>query len=101
KKTDDNQTENNKSNHPENNSDGQSRNNGESNSNNSPQTTASTSKSTSKFDFEPGKKVLYFDNFDRLNIGDFPAEFNTNASGEVVNISGKSGKWLSMTKNGA
>lgn len=58
-------------------------------------------KSNSSYDFEPGNKVLYFDNFERLNIGDFPAEFNTNASGEVVNVSGKSGKWLSMTKNGA
>lgn len=58
-------------------------------------------KSSSKFDFVPGNKVLYFDNFDRLNIGDFPAEFNTNASGEVVNVGEKPGKWLSMTKNGA
>lgn len=60
-----------------------------------------STKSNSKFDFEPGNKVLYFDDFQRLNIGDFPAEFNTNASGEVVNVSGKNGKWLSMTKNGA
>jgi OOP family OmpA-OmpF porin len=60
-----------------------------------------SAKSNSKFDFEPGNKVLYFDDFKRLNLGDFPAEFNTNASGEVVEISGKSGKWLSMTKNGA
>lgn len=57
-------------------------------------------KSNSKFDFVPGTKVLYFDDFQRLNIGDFPAEFNTNASGEVVNVDGKNGKWLSMTKNG-
>jgi OOP family OmpA-OmpF porin len=34
-------------------------------------------KSTSKFDFVAGEKVLYFDNFERLEIGDFPAEFNT------------------------
>lgn len=60
-----------------------------------------STKSNSKFDFEQGKKVLYFDDFQRLNIGDFPAEFNTNASGEVVNVNGKNGKWLSMTKNGA
>lgn len=69
--------------------------NNTSNGNNSPV------KSNSRFDFEPGSKVLYFDNFERLNIGDFPAEFNTNSSGEVVNVSGNSGKWLSMTKNGA
>ncbi|UPQ80788.1 OmpA family protein [Flavobacterium azooxidireducens] len=58
-------------------------------------------KSNSKFDFEAGEKELYFDNFNRLSIGDFPAEFNTNASGEIVNVDGQSGKWLSMTKNGA
>lgn len=63
--------------------------------------TNTAAKANSKFDFEPGNKVLYFDNFDRLNIGDFPAEFNTNSSGEIVNINGKPGKWLSMTKNGA
>ncbi|MBN8566428.1 MAG: OmpA family protein [Flavobacteriales bacterium] len=58
-------------------------------------------KSNSKFDFVAGEKELYFDNFNRLSIGDFPAEFNTNASGEIVNVNGQSGKWLSMTKNGA
>lgn len=60
-----------------------------------------TTTSSSKFDFEQGSKVLYFDDFQRLNIGDFPAEFNTNSSGEVVTLSGKDGKWLSMTKNGS
>lgn len=58
-------------------------------------------KGNSKFDFVPGEKVLYFDNFERLAQGDFPAEFNTNSSGEIVTIDEQSGKWLSMTKNGA
>jgi outer membrane protein OmpA-like peptidoglycan-associated protein len=58
-------------------------------------------KSNSKFDFEAGEKELYFDNFERLNTGDFPAEFNTNASGEIVHLDHQEGKWLSMTKNGA
>jgi len=82
-------------------SDNQSGNDNGNDTNPSSQTNSGYAKSNSKFDFEPGNKVLYFDNFERLNIGDFPAEFNTNASGEVVNVSGKSGKWLSMTKNGA
>lgn len=56
--------------------------------------------SNSKFDFVPGTQVLYADDFSHVEIGDFPAEFNTNASGEVVNVNGKNGKWLSMTKNG-
>lgn len=66
-------------------------------------TVANTSngvKKNSKFDFEPGNKVIQFDDFSRLSIGDFPAEYNSNTSGEVVNISGKNGKWLSLSKNG-
>ncbi|MFV0605854.1 MAG: hypothetical protein ACK5NK_08455, partial [Niabella sp.] len=76
-------------------------NSGNGNTNTGANGSNNSTKSNSKFDFEPGNKVLYFDDFQRLNIGDFPAEFNTNARGEVVNVSGKSGKWLSMTKNGA
>lgn len=79
------------------NNNGNSTNSGNGNTNGSNNST----KSNSKFDFEQGNKVLYFDDFQRLNIGDFPAEFNTNSSGEVVNVSGKNGKWLAMTKNGA
>jgi len=56
---------------------------------------------TGKFDFIAGEKVLYFDDFARVNIGDFPADINTNATGEIVNIEGREGKWLRMSKNGA
>lgn len=72
-----------------------------SNSSNNSSSQSINAKSKSKFDFVPGDKVLYFDNFERLSIGDFPAEFNTDASGEVVMVSEKQGKWLSMTQNGA
>ena len=64
-----------------------------------PQGTA-TFKAYSKFDFVSGEKTLYFDNFERLDVGDFPADFNSNASGEVVAIDGKDGKWLALTANG-
>lgn len=73
----------------------------ENNENKKNNTTKTAVKGNSKFDFVAGEKELYFDNFDRLAVGDFPAEFNTNASGEIVNIDGQSGKWLTMTKNGA
>lgn len=56
---------------------------------------------TSKFDFISGEKVLYYDDFSRVAVGDFPADINTNASGEVVTLEGKEGKWLNLTKNGA
>ncbi|MFA5817450.1 MAG: hypothetical protein WC865_17750 [Bacteroidales bacterium] len=39
----------------------------------------------SKYDFIPGEKVIFYDDFSQDNIGDFPALWNTNASGEVVN----------------
>lgn len=56
---------------------------------------------TSKFDFISGEKILFYDDFSRVAIGDFPADINTNASGEVVTIEGKEGKWLNLTKNGS
>src|SRR5690606_8605571 len=32
----------------------------------------------SKFDFIPGEKVIFYDDFSMDNIGDFPAKWNTN-----------------------
>jgi hypothetical protein len=58
-------------------------------------------KAYSKFDFVSGEKVLYYDDFERVAVGDFPADFNTDASGEVMTVDGKTGKWLSLTKNGS
>ncbi|MFC2185767.1 OmpA family protein [Fulvivirgaceae bacterium LMO-SS25] len=103
KKKDKKKKENNTSNNSSNSETGNNGNKGniDNNGNNANNGTTASVQSNSKFDFEPGNKVLYFDDFERLNIGDFPAEFNTNASGEIMNVSGKSGKWLSMTKNGA
>ncbi len=56
-------------------------------------------KSYSKFDFLPGEKVIAFDDFSTDNIGDFPAKWNTNGSGEVVNISSAPGKWFAMSQS--
>ncbi|WP_203257807.1 OmpA family protein [Hyunsoonleella ulvae] len=49
----------------------------------------------SKYDFVPGDKLLFFDDFSRDFIGDFPSKWNTNASGEVVKI-GNKGKWFEL-----
>lgn len=49
----------------------------------------------SKFDFVPGDKLLFFDDFSQDFIGDFPSKWNTNASGEVVKI-GDKGKWFEL-----
>jgi len=57
-------------------------------------------KAYSKYDFVPGEKVIGFEDFSMGNIGDFPAGWNTNASGEIVTIEGKQGRWLWLTKPG-
>jgi outer membrane protein OmpA-like peptidoglycan-associated protein len=50
--------------------------------------------SYSKFDFVPGEKVLFFDDFSQDNVGDFPAAWNTNGSAEVVTTNLYPGKWM-------
>ncbi len=57
-------------------------------------------KTYSKFDFIPGDKVLAFDDFSQDNIGDYPAKWNTNSSGEVVTASDQEGHWLMVRKQG-
>ena len=50
----------------------------------------------SKFDFVPGDKLLFFDDFSKDYIGDFPSKWNTNGSGEVVTINDTSEKWFTI-----
>lgn len=50
----------------------------------------------SKFDFVPGTTILYFDNFEKDNIGETPLGWITSSSAEVVTIDGLEGKWLKM-----
>jgi len=54
----------------------------------------------SKFDFIAGEKVLYYDDFAEVAIGDFPTGWNTNSSAEIVRFNELPGKWLSITKDG-
>lgn len=57
-------------------------------------------KTYSKFDFVPGDNILAVEDFNQDAIGDFPDKWNTNSTGEVQTISGRDGKWLSVTKRG-
>ncbi|TLP74407.1 OmpA family protein [Maribacter sp. ACAM166] len=50
----------------------------------------------SKFDFVPGDKQLFFDDFSNDFVGDFPAKWNTNGGGELVNIEETNSKWLKI-----
>ena len=57
-------------------------------------------KSYSKFDFVSGDKVIYFEDFSQGAVGDFPAKWNTNASGEIVTIGSGTAKWLKIINDG-
>jgi len=54
----------------------------------------------SKYDFVSGDKVVAFEDFSQDAVGDFPAKWNTNGSGEIVSIEGEQGKWLMINKKG-
>lgn len=54
----------------------------------------------SKFDFISGDKVLGYDDFTSVPIGDFPLEWNTNSSAEVVRLDQSEQRWLMLTADG-
>jgi outer membrane protein OmpA-like peptidoglycan-associated protein len=55
----------------------------------------------SKYDFIPGEKVLYFDDFMETAVGDFPPNWNTTASGEVVTNNIFPGNWFKLIGEGS
>jgi len=54
----------------------------------------------SKYDFIPGEKVILFEDFSQDNLGDFPALWNTNATGEVMTTNNYPGKWFKPMGDG-
>ncbi len=48
----------------------------------------------SKFDFVPGEKVIAAEDFSQDAIGDYPARWNTNGSGEVVTLNNSTTRYL-------
>lgn len=54
--------------------------------------------SYTKYDFIPGDKVLYFEDFSQDAIGDFPALWTTNGGGEVKTVNIAPGNWFHMNK---
>jgi outer membrane protein OmpA-like peptidoglycan-associated protein len=57
--------------------------------------------SYSKFDFIPGEKVIFYDDFSQDKLGDYPALWFSNGSGEVVTLNNYPGNWLSFAASGA
>jgi OmpA-OmpF porin, OOP family len=56
-------------------------------------------KSYSKYDFVPGDKIVYAEDFSQDAIGEFPLKWNTNGAGEVVTLEDIPGKWLKITES--
>lgn len=52
--------------------------------------------SYTKYDFIPGDKVILFEDFSQDAVGDFPALWTTNGSGEVRTLNQFPGNWLYM-----
>lgn len=50
--------------------------------------------SYSKYDFIPGEKVIFYEDFSQDAVGDFPALWNTNGSAEIVTTNLFPGKWM-------
>ena len=51
----------------------------------------------SKFDFIPGEKVVFYEDFSQDAVGDFPALWNTNGSAEVVTTNLFPGQWMKFS----
>ncbi len=54
----------------------------------------------SKFDFVPGEKVIFYEDFQQDVVGEFAQRWNTNGQGEVVTTNKFPGKWLKMKPGG-
>lgn len=61
--------------------------------------TQSALESYSQYDFVPGDRILFFEDFSQDEVGDFPALWTTDASGEVKTLNNFPGKWFQITTN--
>jgi OmpA-OmpF porin, OOP family len=55
--------------------------------------------SHSKYDFVPGEKVIYAEDFTQDEIGELPLGWNTNGKAELVTVDGRQGRWLRIYQN--
>jgi OOP family OmpA-OmpF porin len=74
-------------------------------SNSSSSESSKTSKrkviSKSGSDFVSGTKVLFEENFSNDAVGDFPINWFTNSSGELITMEGNDTKWLQISDKGS
>jgi outer membrane protein OmpA-like peptidoglycan-associated protein len=50
----------------------------------------------SRYDFVPGDKTLFYDDFSQDFIGDLPSRWNTNGSGAIVRLNKVDGNWYEL-----
>jgi OmpA-OmpF porin, OOP family len=55
--------------------------------------------SYSKFDFIPGDSLIYTEDFQQDEVGEFPLNWNTAGKGDIVTLNSFPGKWLRMYEN--
>jgi outer membrane protein OmpA-like peptidoglycan-associated protein len=55
--------------------------------------------SYAKYDFVPGEKILYAEDFSQEAPGELPVGWNSSGSGEVVTLDKFSGRWLRVHKS--
>ncbi len=65
-----------------------------------PSNTSASYRVYSKFDFIPGNTILYYDNFEKENIGETPEGWMTTNMAEVVEIEGLEGRWVTLEPKG-
>ena len=53
-------------------------------------------KAYSRFDFVPGDKIIYSEDFGQDVIGELPVNWNASGKGEVVTVEKTQGKWLRL-----
>ena len=56
-------------------------------------------KSYSKFDFIPGERIIYSEDFAQDEIGELPMNWNTGGKAELVTLNNFPGKWLRLFEN--
>lgn len=54
----------------------------------------------SRYDFIPGERVLFYEDFSQDKVGDFPTLWNTNKGGEVLTTNNYPGHWFMMKEDG-
>ena len=59
-------------------------------------TSSGTFAVNTKFDYVPGSKLMVFEDFEADAVGDFPARWNTDGTGEVVTFGAETDKWFRL-----